>query len=159
MTEIFSPVLFPPGACPGPGGTSRQEAPGPARNAQAVSHDHEALMTGLFDLVWADDVVTPNEVHALTTVLLKLGYSLPDVICMLDRKLAAPPAARTSLPLDQTFARRPPSEDELRLLLAICFSDGAIQPEQVGYIEGLILRWGLRADDLERLRQEATGAL
>ncbi len=77
---------------------------------------------------------------------------------MLDSQLAAPPASRTALPLDQLFAHQRPGEDELKLLLAICFSEGTIQPEQVGYIEGLILRLGLTADDLERLRREALGA-
>lgn len=110
-------------------------------------------------MVWADDVVSPNEVQALTTVLLGLGYTLPEVICLLDSNLAAPPPARTDLPLDQLFAQKRPSDRELRLLLAICFSEGAIQPEQVGYIEGLILRLGLGADDLERLRQEALETL
>jgi hypothetical protein len=120
---------------------------------------HEELVRGLFQLVWADDVVSPNEVHALTTVLLRLGFSLPEVICLLDANLAAPPPARTALPLDQLFASRRPSEEELKLLLAVCFSEGSIQPEQIGYIEGLILRLGLRADDLERLRDEAMQTL
>lgn len=120
---------------------------------------HEELVRGLFHLVWADDVVSPAEVQALTTILLRLGYSLPEVICLLDGNLAAPPAARTDLPLDQIFAHKRPSSDELRMLLAICFSEGTIAPEQIGYIEGLILRLGLRADELEQLRQEALETL
>lgn len=116
-------------------------------------------MQGLFQLVWADDVVSPSEVQALTTVLLRLGFSLPEVIELLDSQLAAPPAQRTNLPLDQLFAHHRPGEDELKLLLAICFSEGSIQPEQVGYIEGLILRLGLGADELERLRLEALETL
>lgn len=117
------------------------------------------MVRGLFQLVWADDVVSPNEVSALTHVLLRLGFSLSEVICLLDANLAAPPPARTALPLDQLFASRRPSEDELKLLLAVCFSEGTIQPEQIGYIEGLILRLGLRASDLERLRDEAMQSL
>jgi hypothetical protein len=122
----------------------------------ALKRDHEDLVRGLFHLVWADDVVSPNEVHALTTILQRLGFALPEVICLLDANLAAPPAA---LPLDQIFASTRPTDDELRLLLAICFSEGAIQPEQIGYIEGLILRLGLSASDLERLRREAVETL
>lgn len=116
-------------------------------------------MKALFQLIWADDVVSPNEVQALTTVLSRLGFSTPEVICLLDGNLAAPPAARTPLPLDQIFGPRRPSEEELKLLLAICFSEGSIQPEQVGYIEGLILRLGLSAGDLERMRLEAVQSL
>lgn len=124
-----------------------------------LKQEHQELVNGLFHLAWADDVVSPNEVQALTTILLRLGYSLAEVICLLDSKLAAPPAERTALPLDQIFAHKRPSPEELRMLLAICFSEGAIQPEQVGYIEGLILRLGLRADELEQLRQEALESL
>jgi hypothetical protein len=121
--------------------------------------DHEELVRALFQLVWADDVVSPNEVHVLTTVLLRLGFSLPEVICLLDANLAAPPPKRTALPLDQLFAHARPGEEELKLLLAICFSEGAIQPEQVGYIEGLILRLGLSAEELESLRDDAVRSL
>lgn len=124
-----------------------------------MKQQHEELVHGLFHLAWADDVVSPSEVQALSTILQRLGYTLPETICLLDRHLAAPPAARTSLPLDQIFAHRRPGEEELRMLLAICFSEQAIQPEQIGYIEGLILRLGLSAEELERLRQEAMEAL
>lgn len=120
---------------------------------------HNELITALFQLVWADDVVTPNEVAALSLVLRKLGLTLPEVICLMDQNLAAPPPQKTALPLDQLFAHRRPSEKELRLLLSICFSDGSIQPEQVGYIEGLILRLGLTSNELERLRTEAVKEL
>ena len=135
---------------------------GLARNdtkRSSLKTQHEALVKGLFQLVWADDVVSPNEVHALTAVLLRLGFSLPEVICLLDGNLAAPPPNRTNLPLDQIFANHRPSEEELKLLLAICFSEGTIQPAQIGYIEGLILRLGLSAEDLERLRADALGTL
>lgn len=120
-----------------------------------MKQDYAELVEGLFQLVWADDVVSPNEVQALTAVLLHLGFSLPEVICLLDSHLAAPPPARTSLPLDQLFSHRLPNEEELKLLLAVCFSEGSIGPEQIGYIEGLILRLGLSAEDLERLRWQA----
>ncbi len=136
-----------------------KECPRWGRTGPILNRKHEELVQGLFQLVWADDVVSPNEVQALTTVLLRLGFSLPEVIELLDSRLAAPPAQRTNLPLDQLFAHHRPSEDELKLLLAICFSEGSIQPEQVGYIEGLILRLGLGADELERLRLEALETL
>ncbi len=123
------------------------------------ANQHKELITALFHLVWADDIVTPNEVAALSVVLRKLGLSLPEVICLMDQNLAAPPPQQTALPLDQLFAHRRPSEDDLRLLLSICFSDGSIQPEQIGYIEGLILRLGLTSHELEQLRTEAIGEL
>lgn len=117
------------------------------------------LVAALFQLVWADDVVSPREVQALSAVLTRLGFTPPEVICLLDTHLAAPPPTKTNLPLNQIFTSRPPSREELKLLLTICFSEGSIQPEQIGYIEGLILRLGLSAVDLESLRAEAVAEL
>lgn len=120
-----------------------------------MNFQHESLVKGLFQLIWADDVVTPNEVEALVTVLTHLGYSLPETICLLDAQLAAPPPSKTDLPLDQLFGPNLPSREELKLLLMIGFSEGSIGPEQLGYIEGLILRMGLTSAELEELRVEA----
>lgn len=132
---------------------------GLAGRRRSLAVKHEELVKGLFHLVSADDVVSPSEAQALAAVLGRLGFSLPEVICLLDGNLAPPPAFRTELPLDQLFAHRRPTEEELKLLLAVCFSEGAIQPEQIGYIEGLILRLGLPAQDLDRLRHEARQSL
>lgn len=129
------------------------------RNRAALNFQHESLVKGLFQLVWADDVVSPNEVEALTAILLRLGYSLSETICLLDSNLAAPPPSKTDKPLDQLFGPDLPTREELKFLLMIGFSEGSIGPEQLGYIEGLILRMGLTATELDQLRIEAVKEL
>lgn len=120
---------------------------------------NESLVKSLFQLVWADDAVSAQEVHALKTVLLRLGYSLSETICLLDGYLSPASASRCKRPLEETFGPDLPTPQELKYLLMICFSEGSIGPEHLGYIEGLILRLGLSAAELEKLRCEAVREL
>lgn len=113
------------------------------------------LEQALFQMVWADDVVTPEEVRALSVVLRQMGYSLPEVICMLDENLSKPPEETPPLMIDHLFETLEEQKVALQALMTICFSTGHIGPEQVGYIEGLVVRMGLTAEELEELRQNA----
>jgi hypothetical protein len=113
------------------------------------------LVQALFQMVWADDIVSPEEVSALSVVLRQLGYSLPEVICLLDENLSEPPAEAPPLMLDHLFETRDEQKQALQALMTICFSTGSIDPEQIGYIEGLVVRMGLTAEELEVLRQGA----
>jgi hypothetical protein len=116
------------------------------------------LEQALFQMVWADDIVSPEEVRALFVVLREMGYSLPEVICLLDQNLSEPPEESPPLMLDHLFENRDDQKRALQALMTICFSTGSIGPEQIGYIEGLVVRMGLTADELDDLRQKATKA-
>lgn len=120
-----------------------------------MSNSTHGLVQALFHMVWADDVVSPEEVEALTTVLRQLGFPLSEVICLLDKNLSEPPEDGPPLMLDQLFENREDQKIALQALMTICFSTGSIGPEQVGYIEGLVMRMGLSAEELESLRQAA----
>lgn len=123
-----------------------------------MSESIQGLLKALFHMAWADGVVSPDEVQTLTSVLRQLGFSLADTICLLDKNLSKPPADNSPVQLEQLFPDRPSRMAALQALMTVCFSDGAIQPEQVGYIEGLVIRMGLGYDDLEQLRQNAMAA-
>lgn len=60
--------------------------------------------------------------------------------------------------IEHLFESREDQKKALEALMSICFSTGSIGPEQVGYIEGLVIRMGLNADELEELRRNATKA-
>lgn len=119
---------------------------------------HSALIKALFQVVWADEVVSPEEARALTNVLRKLGLSAPEVICLLDQNLSQPPEDREPVPLDQVFTDKAQQMAAMQALMTVCFSGGQIKPEQVGYIEGLVIRMGLDAQELESLRNKAVEA-
>ena len=109
-------------------------------------------------MVWADDIVSPEEVEALTSILRQLGFSLSEVICLLDKNLSEPPDDRSPVQIEELFPSREDQKMALQALMTICFSTGSIDPEQVGYIEGLVMRMGLSAQELEELRKRATEA-
>ena len=113
------------------------------------------LEQALFQMVWADDVVSPEEVSALFVILREMGYSLSEVICLLDQNLTEPPEESPPLMLDHLFESREDQKKALQALMTICFSTGSIDPEQIGYIEGLVVRMGLTAQELDELRQKA----
>lgn len=113
------------------------------------------LVQALFQMAWSDNVVSPQEVSTLTSVLRNLGYSLPEVICLLDKNLSQPPEESPPLMLDHLFATREEQMQALQALMTVCFSTGKIGPEQIGYIEGLVVRMGLSAEELEELRRKA----
>ncbi len=119
---------------------------------------HAALIKALFQVVWADEVVSPEEARALANVLRKLGVSAPEVICLLDKNLSQPPEDREPVPLEQFFPDKTQQMDAMQALMTVCFSGGQIKPEQVGYIEGLVIRMGLDAAELETLRRKAIEA-
>jgi len=113
------------------------------------------LVQALFHMVWADDIVSPEEVRALTVILRQLGFSLPDVICLLDANLSEPPKDPPPSNLDELFPSREDQKTALQALMTICFSTGSIDAAQVGYIEGLVVRMGLSSQELEELRKRA----
>ncbi len=120
-----------------------------------MANSTHGLVQALFHMVWADDIVSPEEVTALTSILRQLGFSLAEVVCLLDKNLSEPPADRDPVRLEELFPSREDQKRALQLLMTICFSTGSIGPEQMGYIEGLVLRMGLSAQELEGLRRAA----
>ena len=116
------------------------------------------LIKALFHMVWADNVVSPEEVEVLTSLLREFGFSLPEVICLLDERLAEPPEDWSPVKLEDWFENREDQKKALSALMKVCFSTGKIDAEQVGYIEGLVVRMGLSAQELEELRKQAMGA-
>lgn len=116
------------------------------------------LIKALFHMVWADGVVSPEEVETLTSILRQFGFSLPEIICLLDEKLSEPPKDLSPVKLEEWFENREDQKRALLALMRVCFSTGNIDPEQVGYIEGLVMRMGLSVQELEELRQQAMRA-
>lgn len=115
----------------------------------------QELVKALFQMAWTDNVVSPEEVKALTAMLRQLGFSFSDVICLLDKNLCEPPRADTLVPLDSLFQSRDNQMKALQLLMKVCFSTGGIDPKQLGYIEGLVVRMGVTAEELGELRRNA----
>jgi hypothetical protein len=123
-----------------------------------MSPSINGLVKALFHLTWADGVVSPEEVRTLTSIFRRLGFPLSEVICLLDENLSKPPTDTSPVQLDLLFPDQASRMAALEMLMTVCFSEGAIQPEQVGYIEGLVIRMGLDYNDLEQLRQKAMAA-
>ncbi len=119
----------------------------------SVSEPLQKLAQALFQVAWADDVVSPAEVHALTEVLRRLGLPLSEVLCLLDQNLTDRPQG-PPVPLDQILGDRGHQLVALEALMRVCFADGVLQPAEVGYMEGLVIRMGIQADELESLRQK-----
>ncbi len=105
-------------------------------------------------MVWADEVVTPNEVTSVMGILRQLGLSHPEIICLMDRNLTEKPT-EPPLPLDKIFQDRELQMEALKSVMKICLADGELQPEVLGYIEGTIIRMGVTAAELEAIRKEA----
>ena len=123
-----------------------------------MSQSIDGLVKALFHLTWADGVVSPEEVRTLTSVFRQLGFPLSEVICLLDQNLSTPPADTSPVQLDLLFPDQASRMAALQMLMTVCFSEGSIQPEQVGYIEGMVIRMGIDYNDLEKLRQNAMAA-
>jgi hypothetical protein len=123
-----------------------------------MANSTHGLVQALFQMVWADDVVTPEEVQVLTAVLRQLGFPLAEVICLLDQNLSERPRDQAPINITELFDNREDQKKALQVLMTICFSTGSIDPEQVGYIEGLVMRMGLSAQELEVLRKQAMEA-
>ena len=120
-----------------------------------MSESMQGLLKVLYQMAWADGIISPDEVKALTSVLRQLGFPLSEIICLLDENLSEPPKDNKPVHLETLFPEKKARMAALQALMTVCFSEGAIQPEQVGYIEGLVIRMGLSAPDLELLRQNA----
>ena len=118
----------------------------------------QGLLKALFHMAWDDGIVSPEEVEVLAMILRRLGFSLPEVISILDTNLAEPPKDQEPVPLEKLFASREEQKSALQALMMVCFSTGSIAPGQVGYIEGLVRRMGLSAQELEALRKRAMEA-
>ena len=116
------------------------------------------LIKALIHMVWADNIVSPEEVEVLMSLLREFGFSLPEIICLLDEKLAEPPQDWSPVKLEDWFESREDQKRALQALMKVCFSTGKIDPEQVGYIEGLVVRMGLSAQELQELRSQAVGS-
>ena len=128
------------------------------RMAALMGDSTHGLIQALFHMVWADGVVSPEEVEALTSILKQFGFSLADIICLLDQHLSEPPEDLAPVRLDEWFESRDDQKRALLALMKVCFSTGSIDAEQIGYIEGLVVRMGLSAQELEELRQMAMGS-
>lgn len=120
-----------------------------------MSESMRGLLKVLYQMAWADGIISPDEVKALTSVLRQLGFPLSEIVCLLDENLSEPPKDNKPVHLEALFPEKNARMAALQALMTVCFSEGAIQPEQVGYIEGLVIRMGLSASDLELLRQNA----
>lgn len=108
----------------------------------------------LFQMVWADGVVSPNEVQAMIGILRRLGIPHPQIICLLDSNLTEKPT-EPPVPLDQIFQDRDLQMEALKSVMTICMADGQMQPEILGYVEGTIIRMGVTAAELEEIRKGA----
>ena len=110
----------------------------------------------LFQVAWADDVISPDEVQALHRTLRQLGLTPPEIICLMDRNLTEKPLDPPE-PLDQIFEDREVQMEALQSVMNLCLADGVLQPEELGYLEGLVLRMGLTAQELDAMRVKAGG--
>lgn len=112
------------------------------------------FIKALFQVAWLDDVISPGEVHALSTTLKRLGLPLPEIICLMDQNLTEKPEGEPMKP-DELFGDRAVQMEALQSLMNICMADGSIQAEEMGYLEGLIIRMGVTQSELETLRRNA----
>lgn len=110
----------------------------------------------LFQVAWADEVVSPSEVQALMTTLRQLGIPLPEVISLMDRNLGRKPELPPTA-IDEIFEDREVQLEALQLVMNICMADGCLQPEELGYLEGLVIRMGVTSTELEQIRKRAGG--
>ena len=111
----------------------------------------------LFQMVWADDVITPNEVECLLSTLQRLGLSHPEVVCLLDQNLTEKPTNPIAS-LDELFPNKEHQVQALKSVMKVCLADGKLQPEVMGYLEGNIIRMGVSAAELEEIRKAALHA-
>lgn len=105
-------------------------------------------------MIWADGSVSPGQVHVLMGILRRMGIPHPQIICLMDQNLIKRPT-EPPVTLDQIFVDRASLLEALKSVMAICLSDGLIQPEILGYLEGTIIRMGITASELEAIRLAA----
>lgn len=122
-----------------------------------MSRELKSFIQILFQMVWADGVVTSNEVASLLETLQKLGLSHPEVICLLDQNLTEKPTASPP-PIHEIFPDKGRQMQALTTVMRVCLADGKLQPEVLGYLEGNIIRMGVSAEELESIRKAALHA-
>lgn len=114
----------------------------------------ENFVKVLFQMVWADGVVSPNEVQALVGIMKRMGIPHPQMLCLMDQNLTEKPT-EPPVPLDEIFADKSLQLEALKAVMKICLADGQMQPEILGYLEGTIIRMGITAPELDAIRQGA----
>jgi hypothetical protein len=114
----------------------------------------ESFIKVIFQMVWADGVVSPNEVTAVIDILRRMGIPHPQMICLMDQHLTEKPTD-PPVPLDQIFQDRNLQLEALKSVMKICLADGQMQPEILGYLEGTIIRMGITAPELDAIRRGA----
>lgn len=119
-----------------------------------MSPSIQGFIKVLFQMVWADGIVSPNEVQALLGIFRQMGIPHPQILCLMDQNLTTRPA-EPPVPLDQIFQDRALQVEALKSVMRICMADGAMQPEILGYLEGTIIRMGISAEELESIRRAA----
>lgn len=125
-------------------------------NAWDMDHAVQNFVKVLFQMVWADGVVSPNEVRAVMGTLRQMGFPHPQIITLLDKNLTEKPT-ESAVPLDQIFQDRNLQLEAIKSVMKICMADGEMQPEILGYLEGTMIRMGLSAPELEAIRRAAAG--
>lgn len=108
----------------------------------------------LFRLAWADGHVNQNEVDVISGLLERLGLSLIERLSAMDAGLGQ---LHEDRPLETTLTRPEDRLQAMEMLIRTCFADGSAHPKEVSLLGDLALRWGISADELERLRLSAPG--
>jgi sulfite reductase beta subunit-like hemoprotein len=72
----------------------------------------------------------------------------------MDHALAEPPKQAEDLltALPDAASR----QDAMEMLVRVCFADGETHAEELRILGDLAVRWGIGADDLDRIRRNVT---
>lgn len=111
----------------------------------------------LFKMAWADGEASEEEVEVLSRLMTRLGIPLSERIIAMDGGLSEPEQGQDHI--EDLLPDRESRLQAMEMLLAVCFSDQQLAPQEVSYIEDLSRRLGISAPELEALRQRAMGVL
>lgn len=114
---------------------------------------HEDFPSILFRLAWADGQVKQAEVDLIGALLEKQGLPLSRRLTLMDQGLSAPPAETAFQAPSGDLDR----EAAMEALVRLCFADGQPQPGELKILGDLALRWGVSADQLDRMRAQVLG--
>ncbi len=108
-------------------------------------------------MAWADGHVDGREVELISKLLEQMGMPLAQRVAMMDEAMDHRPEAPPDLDssLDDAEAR----SNVLQAMVSLCFADQKPHPEELKILGDLAIRWGISADQLESMRQKATGGL